>query len=93
MRKIAALAGTGYIAIAPHNPNGPICTAASLHLAAATPDFLIMEEGNKQTEQYNDIFADGWQTSLSYWQVPESPGLGTDFSDAFLREYEVRVEA
>jgi len=29
MKKIAALADTSYITIAPHNPNGPICAAAT----------------------------------------------------------------
>ena len=60
MKKIAALADTGYITIAPHNPNGPVCTAASLHVAASIPNFLIMEEGNRETGQYYEIFLDGW---------------------------------
>ena len=51
MKKIAALADTAYISITPHNPNGPVCAAAGIHFAAATPNFLIMEEGNKQTAQ------------------------------------------
>lgn len=91
MRKIAALADTGYIGVAPHNPNGPVCTAASMHFAAATPNFLIMEEGNRETGQYNDIFAGGWKTNFAYWTVPESPGLGVDFSAPFLREYEIKL--
>ena len=91
MRKIAALADTGYIGVAPHNPNGPVCTAASMHFAAATPNFLIMEEGNRETGQYNDIFDGGWKTNFAYWTVPESPGLGVDFSPQFLREYEIKL--
>ena len=91
MRKIAALADTGYIGVAPHNPNGPVCTAASMHFAAATPNFLIMEEGNRETGQYNDIFTGGWKTNFAYWTVPESPGLGVDFSAPFLREYEIKL--
>jgi galactonate dehydratase len=90
MKKIAALADTGYITIAPHNPNGPVCTAASLHVAASIPNFLIMEEGNTNTAQYKEIFLDGWPASLAEWQVPESPGLGIDFKPDFLREYEVK---
>lgn len=93
MKKIAALADTGYITIAPHNPNGPICTAASMHLAASIPNFLIMEEGNTQTGQYNDIFVGGWKQNLAGWTIPESPGLGIDLTPEFLKEYEVRPEA
>ncbi|MCH8882862.1 MAG: mandelate racemase/muconate lactonizing enzyme family protein [SAR324 cluster bacterium] len=89
MKKIAALADTGYITIAPHNPNGPVCAAASMHIAASIPNFLIMEEGNRQTEQYGDIFLDGWNQSLAEWNVPESPGLGIELTPDFLREFTV----
>jgi galactonate dehydratase len=91
MKKIAAMADAHYVTIAPHNPNGPVCTAASMHVAASIPNFLIMEEGNKDVDQYGSIFAGGWTPSLSHWEVPEAPGLGVDFSPEFLREYEVKV--
>lgn len=91
MKKIAAMADASYVTFAPHNPNGPVCTAASLHIAASSPNFLIMEEGNTNVAQYNDIFTEGWKPSLAYWNVPESPGLGVDLTPAFLREYEVKA--
>ncbi|MBI3679738.1 MAG: mandelate racemase/muconate lactonizing enzyme family protein [Acidobacteria bacterium] len=91
MKKIAAMADAHYVTVAPHNPNGPICTAASMHVAASIPNFLIMEEGNRQTEQYQRIFKDGWKHSFSHWEVPESPGLGVDLTPEFLREYEVKM--
>ncbi len=90
MKKIAALADTGYVTIAPHNPNGPVCAAASIHLAASIPNFLIMEEGNKETEQYPDIFAGGWKQGLGEWTIPPGAGLGVDLTPEFLREYEIR---
>ena len=78
--------------VAPHNPNGPICTAASIHVAASIPNFVIMEEGNTNTRQYPAIFKDGWKASMSHWEVPESSGLGVDLSPEFLKEYAVKVE-
>jgi galactonate dehydratase len=89
MKKIAAMADAHYVTFAPHNPNGPVCTAASLHVAASSPNFLIMEEGNTQVQEYKDIFAGGWKPTLAEWEVPEAPGLGVDFSPAFLKEHEV----
>ncbi len=91
MNKIAAMADAHYVTIAPHNPNGPVCTAASMHVAASIPNFLIMEEGNRETSMYKDIFADGWQPSLAHWKTPEAPGLGVDFSQQFLKEQTVRI--
>jgi len=90
MKKIAAMADAAYVTLAPHNPNGPVCTAASLHVAASIPNFLIMEEGNREVGQYNSIFAGGWQARSDYWLVPEAPGLGADFTPEFVKEYEVR---
>lgn len=41
IRKIAALAETYYVAVAPRHGEGPINTAAALHLAAGLPNFFI----------------------------------------------------
>ncbi|MGH2405420.1 MAG: galactonate dehydratase [bacterium] len=42
-RKIAAMAEAYYVSVAPHNPLGPIATAACIHFGLATPNFLIQE--------------------------------------------------
>lgn len=89
MKKIAAMADAHYVTVAPHNPNGPVCTAASIHVAASIPNFVIMEEGNTQTAEYKDIFKDGWKAALSHWEIPESPGLGVDLSPQFVKEHQV----
>ncbi|MBM3814961.1 MAG: mandelate racemase/muconate lactonizing enzyme family protein [Acidimicrobiia bacterium] len=91
MKKIAAMADAHYVTIAPHNPNGPICTAASIHLAASIPNFLIMEEGNRNVAQYKEIFAGGWKGRLDFWELPEAPGLGVDISPALLKEIQVKI--
>jgi galactonate dehydratase len=92
MKKIAAMADARYVTFAPHNPNGPVCTAASLHVAASSPNFLIMEEGNTRVSEYNDIFVGGWKPTLAEWRVPESPGLGIDFSREFLKEHAAPIQ-
>src|SRR5687767_4735954 len=91
LKKIAAMADAHYVTIASHNPNGPVCTAASIHVAASIPNFLIMEEGSTNVPEYNDIFIGGWKPTLAEWRVPEAPGLGIDFSPEFLREHQVRI--
>ncbi|MCX7013999.1 MAG: mandelate racemase/muconate lactonizing enzyme family protein, partial [Candidatus Sumerlaeota bacterium] len=42
MKKIAACAETHGIALAPHNPNGPVGSAAALHVAATCPNTIIL---------------------------------------------------
>jgi galactonate dehydratase len=40
---ISTLAATGYVGFAPHNPSGPVSTAATLQLAASLPNFRYLE--------------------------------------------------
>lgn len=42
-RQIAAMAEASYVAVAPHNPYGPLNLAACLQIDACTPNFLIQE--------------------------------------------------
>ena len=94
MKKIAGMADSQYVTIAPHNPNGPVSTAASMHVAASIPNFLIMEEGStyRETEIYKEVFGGAWKADLASWEIPESPGLGVDFSAEFLREHQVKLD-
>ena len=86
-KKIAGMAEAYYVNIAPHNPNGPICTAASLHLVTSIANFLILEQGASNTAAYSEIFPGGWKESLSEMWVPEVPGIGVDFSPAYVKEH------
>jgi galactonate dehydratase len=43
VRRIAALAEVHRVALAPHNPQGPVSTAASIELGLATPSYVICE--------------------------------------------------
>jgi galactonate dehydratase len=88
-KKIAAMAEAHYVNIAPHNPNGPICTAASLHLATSIANFLILEQGASNTAAYKEIFPGGWKESLAEMWVPEVPGIGVDFPPAYVKEHGV----
>ena len=77
LRKIAALAETYYVKVAPHNPNGPVATAASVHLAASIPNFLILELALSQPHRDRVQLAgitirDGWA------ELPVRPGLGIE---------------
>lgn len=76
LRKIAAMAEAAYIKVAPHNPNGPVATIASVHLAAAIPNFLILELAKQplrdEVQRQGLRVADGWA------ELPRRPGLGIE---------------
>jgi galactonate dehydratase len=78
LRKIAALAEACYVKIAPHNPNGPVATMASVHLAAAIPNFLILEFAQQplrnEVQRQGLVVRDGWA------ELPDRPGLGIELN-------------
>lgn len=43
IRRIAAIAETHYVAVAPYHDGGPIATALGIHLGAGLPNFYVQE--------------------------------------------------
>ena len=88
--KVAALAETHYIDLMPHNPLGPICTAATVHLAAAVPNFAWLEHRVTPTEAGrfldDDMFPIQLKTQGSRITVPDGPGLGVAFNEEMAKE-------
>ncbi len=82
--KVAGWCEAHYIDLMPHNPLGPICTAATVHLAAAVPNFFAMEVRDSPTEdlgfQDADIFPVQLQRDGPRYRLPSAPGLGVEFN-------------
>ena len=75
LKKIAAMAEAHYVGFQPHNPYGPICTVASLHLDACTPNFLIQEGG--LDPWYQDAVVGNFPKQKDgFLPLPEGTGLG-----------------
>ena len=76
--KVASLAESHYIDLMPHNPLGPICTAATVHLAAAVPNFAWLEHRVTPTEagkfMDEDLFPMQCELVGSMLKVPEGAG-------------------
>ncbi len=83
--KVASLAEAHYIDLMPHNPLGPICTAASIHLAAAVPNFAWLEIRESPTEHLpfydKNLFPVQPQAEGPRFPTPELPGLGIEFNE------------
>ena len=83
VKKIAALAEAYYVQVAPHNPQGPLSTAAAAHLGLATPNFLILEYVRQ--EPYRDeAMRENWVVKNGCLEVPDRPGLGVDLNEEAL---------
>ena len=92
--KVASLAESHYIDLMPHNPLGPICTAATVHLAAAVPNFSWLEHRVTPTEagkfMDEELFPMQCELVGSMLKVPEGPGLGVEFNEELAKEQEFK---
>ncbi len=80
-RRIAAMAETYGISVACHNPQGPISTAASLHVGFAVPNYLIQEVVRKDVPWRNDVVTEPIQMEGGISHAPTAPGLGIDVNE------------
>lgn len=86
--KVASLAESHYIDLMPHNPLGPICTAATAHLSAAVPNLAWQETlvtlkfQSVDSNPYNtDWFPVQLEQDGSRLLVTDTPGLGVEFNE------------
>lgn len=88
--KAAAMAEAHYIDVMPHNPLGPVCTAASNHFAAALPNFSLMEthQGPFCSFGFHDptLFPLQHKLDGTAFVLPDTPGLGVEVNEAAFRQ-------
>ena len=88
--KVAGICEAHYIDLMPHNPLGPICTAATVHLAAAVPNFFSLEVRYSPTENLNfyddTVFPTQLKQDGASIPVPTAPGLGVEFNEAAFKQ-------
>jgi galactonate dehydratase len=88
MKKIAAMADTHSMVMAPHNSNGPVSTAASVHFDFCTPNIKVQE--------CFDDFSETWVLEAvpgaprpkdGYFDLPQGPGLGISLNEDLIKEH------
>lgn len=91
MLKIAGLCARNGAGFAPHNPTGPVCNLASMHLCAVAPAFLILEHQLAESPLYFDVVG-GFRPKLvnGCFEVPDTPGIGAELDDTVLRAHPYR---
>lgn len=91
-RKIAAMAESYDVAVAPHAPYGPIALAATLQVDVCTPNVFIQEQSlgihyNKGFDLLDFIKnKDIFQYENGYVEIPTKPGLGLVMDEDRIKE-------
>src|SRR5690606_27286153 len=82
-RRIAALAEAYRIALAPHNPQGPVSTAASLEFGFSQPGYVICESVHNDVPWRDDVVSEGFAVDPRTRTVTpsERPGLGIEINE------------
>lgn len=88
--KVAGWSEAHYIDLMPHNPLGPICTAATVHLGAAVPNFAWLEMRATPGEPWRGhdeaIFPQQLSLEGTMIPVPDTPGLGVDVDEERVKQ-------
>jgi galactonate dehydratase len=92
IRRIAALAETYYVAVAPNHDGGPIASAAAIHLAAALPNFFIQHVPLPAAEQDRRMRSAILRQPVEsvrdgFLPLPTGPGLGVEVDEEALERY------
>lgn len=87
VKKMAAMAEPYYVGMAPHNPSGPVANAATLHLAACTPSFRILEICLTDVSWRKELTTEKVQFENGCIKIPTGIGLGLELNEEACLKY------
>jgi galactonate dehydratase len=94
VRKIAAMAEAYKISVAPHNPQGPVSTAASIEFGFSTPSYIICESVHNDVPWRENVVSEGFTVEKKGRIVKPSqkPGLGIEINEAEVKKHPFQQE-
>jgi galactonate dehydratase len=93
-RRIAAIADSHRIALAPHNPQGPVSTAASLEFGFSQPGYVICESVHADVPWRNDVVTEGFVVDPTDRTIRpnQRPGLGIEINESEVMKHPFEQE-
>jgi galactonate dehydratase len=93
-RRIAALAEAWRLSLAPHNPQGPVSTAASLEFGFSQPSYIICETVHEDVPWRQDVVQEGFTVERQGRIVRPNtrPGLGIEINEDEVRRHPFQQE-
>ena len=89
VRQICDMADAHYAVVAPHNAQGPVCTAICMQIAACTPNFFVQEMFDDFNVEWERDLVTGEMPEVvdGHIDVPTAPGLGIDLNVDEIRKH------
>jgi galactonate dehydratase len=93
-RKVAALAESHRIGLAPHNPQGPVSTAASFEFGFSQPDYVICETVGDDVPWRYEVVKDAHPLNVQGRTIgpANQPGLGVEINEQAIAKYPFKQE-
>jgi galactonate dehydratase len=87
LTRIAAAAATDEVLVAPHNPSGPVSTAASVQVCAGMSNFRLLEMQWGEVDWRADLMSPPERFENGSIRVPDTPGFGVALNDALAAQH------
>jgi len=89
LTRIAAMADADGVAVAPHNPSGPVSTAATVQVCAGLRNFRLLEFQWGEAAWRRDVLEPPEQFVNGSIAVPARPGFGVELNDRVVRAHPI----
>jgi galactonate dehydratase len=90
-KRIADAARLNQILVAPHNPTGPVATAASSQVMCTVTNFLILEYAWGEVDWRAELLEPAERIEDGYLLLPEGPGLGHRLNPAVVKTHAISL--
>jgi galactonate dehydratase len=93
--KVAGWSEAHYVDMMPHNPLGPVCTAATVQFAAAVANFAWLETRASPAETHlgfddAEYFPVQPRLEGTHYVVSDTPGLGVEVNEDLIRKQSLK---
>lgn len=85
--KIAAMAESYRVALAPHNSLGPMATMVNQHLGFSVPNFLVQEVMRSDVPWREDVIQGTLPVVRGEVALPDGPGWGMEVNEGEAKKY------
>jgi galactonate dehydratase len=85
LTRIAAMAADAGVMVAPHNPSGPVSTAASVQVCAGMKNVNYLELQYGEVDWRSGVLTPPERFTNGSIQVPDRPGFGIELNEAVIR--------
>lgn len=91
LTRIAAMAADAGVMVAPHNPSGPVSTAASMQVCAGMKNVNYLELQYGEVGWRSDVVAPAERFVNGTIEISDRPGLGVSLNDDVIRSRSLAI--